>query len=139
MDVAEGSVALADGIPASVEVRAEISAAAVGAADAQDGTVYFELDLTGPDAAEPIEVEVARRDAPHMIRPTEALPAGADVRWTLTCAPDEPCSARFELTFGQAAVDDVSVDWRLTAEVRPHRGTEVNAGATVELRVEEAR
>jgi hypothetical protein len=134
MGLAEGNVSLNAGAPEAIRIGAVVSEAAASAAQDEGGVVFFELDLSGTEVQP--EVEVIRTDVRQMLLPRESLPPGADARWTIACEPDEPCEAAFEVTFSHDAADNVLVGWRLTAEVRPHRATEVSSGATIELTVD---
>jgi hypothetical protein len=122
--------------PQLVPVRLRVSAAAVAAARAGDGLVHLELDLAGEDDA-PIASDVGVRwqDPGADVRTLGPLEAGADVRWTLDCPSGQQCERVVELTFAPASGESraVAAEWRLVAGVRPPRGTDVPADATVSL------
>lgn len=122
--------------PHLVRVRLAVSGAAVAAARAGDGLVHLELDLAGDgDAPIASEVGVRWQDPPVEVRPLTPLEAGADVRWTLDCPSGQQCERIVELAFASASGESRSLaaQWRLVAGVRPPRGTEVSADATVAL------
>jgi hypothetical protein len=135
--VVGGSVRLdASRAPQLVRVRLSVSAAAVAAARAGDGLVHLELDLAGDgDALIASDVGVRWQDPEVEVRPLAPLEAGADVRWTLDCPAGQACERVIELAFAASSRESRSVDaeWRLVASVRPPRGTEVAADATVAL------
>jgi hypothetical protein len=133
--VVEGSTHPARGATASILVRVVVSEAAVAAAAGQDGRVFFELDIAG--AHRQLDIGVVRIGASSEVVRRGPLQPGADVRWTIACPPGDACEASFEVTFAQASNTQTPINWRLSAEVRPARSTEVRDGATIELEVDQ--
>jgi hypothetical protein len=140
--VLSGSVRVnPDAEPTDGAVRVSLSSQAVAAAAAGDGLVHLELDVAkAGDGPALIEVGVQRWDQANAVRPLAGLEPGADVRWTLRCVPDEPCEDVFDLTFGPVREQTSAVDvaWRLVANVRPPRGTDISEDAMVRLSLVEA-
>jgi hypothetical protein len=130
-----------DADPTGVAVRVSLSTEAVAAAAAGDGLVHLELDVAkAGDGPAPIEVGVQWRDQATAVRALTSLEPGADVRWTLRCVTDEPCEDLLDLTFGPVSEQTgaMDVEWRLVANVRPPRGTEISEDAMVMLSLVEA-
>ena len=130
-----------DADPTGVAVRVSLSSEAVAAAAAGDGLVHLELDVArAGDARAPIEVGVQWQDQATAVRRLASLEPGADVRWTLRCVTDGPCEGVLDLTFGpvREQTGAMDVEWRLVANVRPPRGTEISEDAMVRLSLVEA-
>lgn len=103
--------------------------------EAAEHTVWFELDFEAD--ADAILAGVTWFDRAEIVEPMAERSPTADVRWTLVCDPERPsCDRVVEIAL--AAVDGtqaetLAIAWRLTAELRPPRGTELPDGAAVEL------
>lgn len=103
--------------------------------EAAEHTVQFELDFEADVPA--ILAGVVWFDRAEAIEPMGERSPATDVRWTVVCDPDgASCDRVVEIRLG--AVDgteaaSVDIAWRLTAELRPPRGTELPDDAAVEL------
>jgi hypothetical protein len=122
----------------TMTVEFAASEQAVDAAAAGDGLVYLELDVGDPDRRPiGVEVGVSWRDRAAVVRPLAMVEPRSDVRWTLECPEDDECAGVLELTFdaGGEPSGEQEIHWRLVAEVRPPRGTEVSEDATLTLQL----
>jgi hypothetical protein len=141
--VLEGSIQLSPDLdPSTLTVEFAASQEAVEAAAAGDGLVYLELDVADRHQR-PVDVEVGVtwRDRAAVVRPLSTVDPGSDVRWTLDCPVDNECGGVLELSLETARDQSGAqeIHWRLVAEVRPPRGTEVPEDATLTLQlIEEA-
>lgn len=121
----------------SVEVEVTLPNAARVAAAAGDDTVYLEIDLADQPGDRSIELEIFRRDEPGAVLRRIAIEPGADARWTLVCDPTgTSCAATYEVVFASdPSAEPVTIGWRISAEVRPPRGAEVEADAEIIVRL----
>ena len=135
----EGSIQLRRNTdPSTITVAFAASQQAVEAAAAGDSLVYLELDVADPHQR-PVDLEVGVRwrDRAAVVRPLTMVERRSDVRWTLDCPVDDECGGVLELTLDTTGDQSGAqeIHWRLVAEVRPPRGTEVSEDATLTLQL----
>ena len=135
----EGSIQLSrNADPRTITFEFAASQQAVEAAAAGDGLVYFELDVADPHQR-PVDVEVGVRwrNRAAVVRPLTLVEPRSDVRWTLDCHGDDECGGVLELTVDAAGDQSGAqeIHWRLVAEVRPPRGTDVPEDAALTLQL----
>jgi len=135
MAVLQGVVQLDDRSGSErIEADLRLDDGALAAMREGDGVVHLELDVEPSPAGEPILVGVSWTSRAEVLRPVTPLAVGEDVRWTLACADASDCQRtigfQIELPADAGATE---VAWRLVAEVRPPRDSEVPEVATVQL------
>lgn len=121
--------------PVSIRTQFRLAAGAEDLLEDAEHTVYFELDFEADTDA--ITAGVAWLDRAATIEPMRERSPATDLRWTLVCDGDlSSCDRIVEIRLGAAdaaATSGVQIVWRLTAELRPPRGTELPEGAAIEL------
>jgi hypothetical protein len=135
MAVLQGGIQLDDRTTSKrIEAELRLDDGALAAMREGDGLVHLELDVEGSPEGEPLLVGVSWTSRAEVLRPVTPLAAGEDVRWALACTDASSCQRTigFQIALPPAA-GPTEVAWRLVAEVRPPRESEVPDVAIVQL------
>jgi hypothetical protein len=135
MAVLEGVMQLDDRSTSErVEAELRLDDGAFAAMRQGDGMVHLEIDVEPSPEGEPLLVGVSWTSRAEVLRPVTPLAVGEDVRWTVACADVSGCqrTVGFQIELPPGA-SPTAVAWRLVAEVRPPRESEVPDVAIVQL------